>query len=187
MPASLSGDGVLAHYQGDYDRAEELCQEALELSRSLGDSQGVAQAYTGLALVRRTRGDYPGAERLFREALAVYEGLGDEEGIARTIDRLALHFVVTGDDDLARPLFERSLELFRRLGDSQRHRGIALRSRRRTSRRGSRRPHGHTPRRASTSCAGPATAVPSARCSGKLRKSTPTSATRGRGASSRKR
>ncbi len=120
---ALGGNGVLAHYQGDYDRAEQLCQEALELSRSLGDSKGVAEAYTGLALVRRTRGDYPDAERLFQEALSVYEGLGEEEGIARTLDRLAMSLVIVGGDVRARPLFERSLELFRQLGDSH---GIAL-------------------------------------------------------------
>ncbi len=120
---ALSGNGVLAHYQGDYDRAEQLCQGALELSRLLKDSKGVAEAYTGLALVRRTRGDDPHAERLFQEALAVYEGLGDVEGIARTLDRLAMNLVVAGDHDRARPLFERSLSLFRQLGDSH---GIAL-------------------------------------------------------------
>ncbi len=120
---ALSGNGVLAHYQGDYDRAEELCQAALALSRSLEDAKGVAEATTGLALVRRARGEYEAAETLLDEALAVYEGLGEEEGVARTLDRLAMHFVVTGEDDRARPLFERSLALFRRLGDSH---GVAL-------------------------------------------------------------
>ncbi|MGZ8688776.1 MAG: ATP-binding protein, partial [Gaiellaceae bacterium] len=120
---ALSGNGVLAHYQGDYDRAEQLCQDALELSRSLDDARGIAEARTGVALVRRTHGEYPEAETLFREALADYEGLDEEAGIARALDRLAMHFVVTGDDDLARPLFERSLALFRRLGDSH---GVAL-------------------------------------------------------------
>jgi predicted ATPase/DNA-binding CsgD family transcriptional regulator len=120
---ALSGNGVLAHYQGDYDRAEKLCREALELSRSLNDAKGVAEAYTGLALVLRTRGDYPTAEKLFREALAVYEDLGDEGGVARALDRLAMCLVVAGDMDRARQLFERSLGIFRRLGDSH---GVAL-------------------------------------------------------------
>ena len=119
----LSGNGVLAHYQGDYDRADELCKNALELSGSLEDAKGVAEAYTGLALVRRTRGDNPEAETLFRQALSVYEALGEEDGIARTLDRLAMNLVVAGEDDRARPLFERSLGLFRQLGDSH---GIAL-------------------------------------------------------------
>ena len=120
---ALSGNCVLAHYQGDYARAEELCREALELSRSLDDAGGVAEAYTGLALVTRTRGDYPAAETLFREALAVYEGLGDEGAAARALDRLAMCLVVAGEMDRARPLFERSMGLFRHRGDSH---GVAL-------------------------------------------------------------
>jgi predicted ATPase/DNA-binding CsgD family transcriptional regulator len=120
---ALSGNAVLAHYQGDYDRAEELSLDALERFRALDDSRGIAEAYTGLALVQRTRGDYPSAERRFREALDVYEVLGDEEGIARALDRLAMSLVVAGEMARARPLFERSLKLFRRLGDSH---GVAL-------------------------------------------------------------
>jgi predicted ATPase/DNA-binding CsgD family transcriptional regulator len=120
---ALSGNGVLAHYQGDYDRSEQLCQDAFDLFRSLDDVRGVAEAQTGLALVRRARGDYSEAERLFREAQTAYESLGEEAGIARALDRLALHFVVLGHDDQARPLFERSLVLFRQLGDAH---GIAL-------------------------------------------------------------
>ena len=119
----MSGNGILAHYQGDYDRAEKLCRDALELSRSLNDARCLAEAYTGIALVLRTRGDYPAAEALFREALAAYEELGDERGVARALDRLAICLVVAGDLDGARSLFERSLALFRRLGDSH---GVAL-------------------------------------------------------------
>ena len=120
---ALSGSGVLAHYQGDYDRAEKLCRDALELSRSLHDAKGVAEAYTGIALVLRTRGDYAAAEKLFRDALAVYEDLGDEGGVARALDRLAMCLVVAGELDGAHSLFERSLGAFRRLGDSH---GVAL-------------------------------------------------------------
>ena len=120
---ALGGNGFLAHYQGDYDRAEGLCQEALEVARSLEDAEGVAEAYTGLALVRRTRGDYLAAEALFREALSAYEDLADQHGIAGTMDRLAMTFMVAGDYARARPLFERSLALYRRLGDAH---GIAL-------------------------------------------------------------
>jgi predicted ATPase/DNA-binding CsgD family transcriptional regulator len=120
---ALSGNSVLAHYQGDYDRAEELSRDALELSRSLDDARGVAEAYTGIALVLRTRGDCPAAEKLFREALTAFEDMGDDRGVARALDRLAICLVVAGEMDRARPLFERSLGLSRQLGDSH---GVAL-------------------------------------------------------------
>jgi predicted ATPase/DNA-binding CsgD family transcriptional regulator len=120
---ALTANGVLAHYQGDYDRADELCGAALELFRSLGDQRGVAEAVTGLALVRRTRGDYRDAETLFQDALSIYDELGAEEAVARTLYRYGIALTLAGEGDRARPLFEQALELFRRLGDST---GIAL-------------------------------------------------------------
>jgi len=120
---ALSGNAVLAHYQGDYRRAEELSQEALKISESANDAEGTAEACTGLALVRRTEGDYSAAEALFQQALAAYEGTTDEAAVARSLDRLATCFVVAGEMDRARALFERSLALSRRVGDSH---GIAL-------------------------------------------------------------
>ena len=115
---ALTANGVLSHYQGDYDNAEELCREALELSRSLGDPRGVAEALTGVALVRRTRGAYDDAERHFLEAIAIYDELGDEGATARTLDRLAIALTLGAEPARGRELFERSLALFRRLGDS---------------------------------------------------------------------
>jgi DNA-binding CsgD family transcriptional regulator/tetratricopeptide (TPR) repeat protein len=120
---ALTANGVLSHYQGDYDRADELCGVALELSRALGDQRGVAEALTGLALVRRTRGDYRDAEALFQEALSIYEELGAEEGTARALYRSGIALALGGKGDRGRPRFERSLELSRRLGDST---GVAL-------------------------------------------------------------
>jgi DNA-binding CsgD family transcriptional regulator/tetratricopeptide (TPR) repeat protein len=120
---ALNANGVLSHYQGDYERADELCGAALELFRALGDQKGVADAVTGLALVRRTRGDYRNAEALFREALAINEELDDKAGTARTLYRYGIALMLEGDAGRARPLFVRSLELFRTLGDST---GIAL-------------------------------------------------------------
>ncbi len=119
----LTGDGVLSHYQGDYARADDLCREALALSRSLDDDRAAADALTGLAVVRRSLGDYAEAEALYREALASYERLGDEAGVVRALDRLGIALAVAGDNERARPLFERALELSRGLGDSN---GIAL-------------------------------------------------------------
>jgi predicted ATPase/DNA-binding CsgD family transcriptional regulator len=120
---ALTANGVLSHYQGDYERADELCSAALELFRSLCDAEGVAEAMTGLALVRRTRGEYGDAETIFREALSIDEELGDEARTARTLYRYGIALTLAGEGDRGRPLFERSLELFRRLGDST---GIAF-------------------------------------------------------------
>jgi predicted ATPase/DNA-binding CsgD family transcriptional regulator len=120
---ALTANGVLSHYQGDYERADELCGAALEVSRSLGDTEGVADAMTGIALVRRTRGEYDEAETIFREILSIDEELGEEARTARTLYRYGIALTLAGQGDRGRPLFERSLELHRRLGDPT---GIAV-------------------------------------------------------------
>ncbi len=115
----LTGDGILAHYQGDYDRSEQLCDEALVLCRQLDDRRGAAEALTGLALVNRTRGRHAQSEALFGDVLAIYEELADGQGLARTLDRLGVAvFLADGDDVRARELMQQSLELFRASGDT---------------------------------------------------------------------
>src|SRR5262249_21149988 len=74
---ALYGAGLLAHYQGDYAGARQLCDESLALSRNQSDERGVANALGGLALIARTTGDYEAAESIFRQALEILMRLGD--------------------------------------------------------------------------------------------------------------
>ena len=118
----LSGNGVLAHYQGDYElwqghtgmRSARSCAR-----RRRGHRRGVhgnrARATDARGLSGRRDALSRGAGRL--------RGPGRRGGVARALDRLAVCLVVGGEMDRARPLFEQSLGLFRRLGDSH---GVAL-------------------------------------------------------------
>ncbi len=58
---ALTGASVLAHYAGDYEAAEALCRESIELNEARGDEPGRAAALEALALAVRTRGDFAGA------------------------------------------------------------------------------------------------------------------------------
>ena len=120
---ALHGAGTLAHYQGDYAQAKELCAESLALHRQAGDERGVASALCGLALTARTRGDYPTAQSTFEEALEIFRRLGDRQGVARTLGRLGLAFWYAGDNERFRVLVEESLAAFRELEDVE---GIGL-------------------------------------------------------------
>ena len=120
---ALNGAGVLAHYQGDYDRAEALCTESLALYRRSRDKRGIASALSGLALDARKRGDYATAVSTFERALEIYSGLGDRQGVARTLGRLGLAVWFAGDHDRFQSLAEESLAEFRQLEDVE---GIGL-------------------------------------------------------------
>ena len=54
---ALNNLGLVVLYQGDHDRAAELCQESLTLARELGDKKSIAAALTNLGDVARDRGD----------------------------------------------------------------------------------------------------------------------------------
>lgn len=120
---ALQGAGLLAHYQGDYARAQEHSSESLDLCRQVGDERGVARALGGLTLAARTRGDYAAARATFEEALQIFRRLGDRQGVARALDRLGIAVWFAGEDDKASALVEESLTLFRELEDVE---GVGL-------------------------------------------------------------
>ena len=113
----LTGAGLLAHYDGEYSDAEELCRASIEAHAATGDRAGTAAALEGLALSLRTRGDFEGAQAMFVEALEIFRTLGDDEGVARTLDRLGIAVWFDGDDERAATLIEQSLDAFERLGN----------------------------------------------------------------------
>jgi ATP/maltotriose-dependent transcriptional regulator MalT len=122
LAKALNGAGVLAHYQGDYGRAAELCGNSLQLSRRLEDKRQIASALDGLALVARTGGRYAAARGMYEEAREVFGELGDEWGVAHSLHYEGISVWQQGKHAEARPLLEESLKLYRELGHRQ---GIA--------------------------------------------------------------
>ena len=72
---SASRLGIIAFYQGQYERAEAHLTEALTIrQQTLGaDHVDVAQTLNDLATVIQVRGDYVRPERMYQTALGIYE------------------------------------------------------------------------------------------------------------------
>ena len=119
---ALVGDGVLAHYLGDYRQAKGLCEESLALFRALGDKRGMSSSLNGLGLIARAGNDYAEARALHEESLTLLRELGDTWGIAEALSLLSRVAWLQGGYTVGKPLCEESLALFRVLGD---RRGIA--------------------------------------------------------------
>jgi predicted ATPase/DNA-binding CsgD family transcriptional regulator len=119
---ALHGAGVLAHYQGDYERATQLCGASLSLFRQLGDEAAAAAALNGLALAERAVGRYPEALELLEESLALYRELGDRRGAAYSLAYLGLTLWMEDASAQVRPLLAEGLAIFEELGDQE---GIA--------------------------------------------------------------
>ena len=110
--------GWIAWVRADFGRSTAFSQEALAISRKLGDRAGSATALFNLGMV--TIYDQMRAEEareLFEESLALWRELGDEAGASRTLQRLGLISVVQRDFGRAAVLYEESLMLARKAGD----------------------------------------------------------------------
>jgi len=62
---------------GEYDEAESLAQEELQIRRELGDPQGLDSALSALGEVEVALGKYEAARQHFRDALALGEEYGN--------------------------------------------------------------------------------------------------------------
>ena len=114
---AIYGTGDLAFNQGDYGRAETLCEESLRLYRELDDKVGIALSLNVLALLNRMQGDYARAAALLEESLTLCRGLGRRWILAETLYILGLTVRRQGDYERANALLEESLTLWRQTGD----------------------------------------------------------------------
>jgi tetratricopeptide (TPR) repeat protein len=114
---ALYGSGLLAVTQGEYGRAVTLHEQALALSREVGDLQGVARGLTFQGVAAELQGDSQRAAALLEEGLARFRELDDEWNIALALRNLGRVALRQGDHQRATALNEESLVLSRELGD----------------------------------------------------------------------
>jgi predicted ATPase len=115
--------GYLAWYQGDYVRTTTLCEEGLQLARTMSDERLIARAKNVLGLVAREQKEYSTAVAFFEESLDLYRKVGDARAIAIGLHNLGLVALYQSDFIRATSLHEESLHIMREFGDKW---GIAI-------------------------------------------------------------
>jgi predicted ATPase/DNA-binding CsgD family transcriptional regulator len=114
---ALHAAGRLAMRQDDSAAAGTHLQEALTISRQLGDRRGVAIALFEVGHVARVRGDYSEARSRYEESHQVFEALGDNYWLAQAHHELGVAAYFQGDPATAREHYEASLALYKGLAD----------------------------------------------------------------------
>jgi predicted ATPase/class 3 adenylate cyclase/DNA-binding CsgD family transcriptional regulator len=114
---ALDCAGFLARYQGDYAAAAGLIRESLALRRSLGHSQGIADALSNLGYVTLHQGDYAAACAMYEESLGLYTALNNQQGRADCLSHLGAAAFYQGNYVVAQTLHEQALVIWRALGD----------------------------------------------------------------------
>jgi predicted ATPase/Tfp pilus assembly protein PilF len=115
---AMNGAGSLIYNQGDYDLAESLHEECLQIARDTGDRQGTAGALNNLGLVAKARNSYDHAYSLFEEALEINRATGNRSWEGINLNNLGNVRYDQGEYLEARTLQEQSVAIFTALGDS---------------------------------------------------------------------
>jgi len=103
---ALNGATVMALETGDYATARLRAEQALALSRTIGDAWGTAVSTQLLGNVRADERDYEAARELFEEALERFTDLGEEHYVLLAMRLVAwMHFEL-GNLPRARALHE---------------------------------------------------------------------------------
>jgi tetratricopeptide (TPR) repeat protein len=97
--------GLVAYYQGTYERAEQYLSEALELSRTLEDRYSIATALDGLGLVKTAQGQFEDAQALFQESTSLFNEIGEHGSLAQALTHMGSALLKAGAQDVARKCF----------------------------------------------------------------------------------
>jgi tetratricopeptide (TPR) repeat protein len=116
---ALFGACLLAHRLGDYERADVLANERLELSRVLGDAEAIASSLVGVGLMANTLGDNERSEAAYAESAELARAGGHTWILAIVTGNLGSLAQEQEDFAQARVRFEESLALFRQVGDER--------------------------------------------------------------------
>ena len=116
---ALNAAGALAFYLDGYESAQALHEEALAISREIGDRHGVAWSLHHLGNVTYDQVGFGAAKAFHEESLAIFRSLADRLGIGRVLNGLGRVAGSGGDYEAAEALHGEALAISREIGDRQ--------------------------------------------------------------------
>jgi tetratricopeptide (TPR) repeat protein len=106
--------------------ALKCLEEALSISRKVGDRRGEGRALNGLGRIYSVLGDRSKALKYFEQALIIHREIGDRRHEARTLENQAVLFAdLPEQQDQARQNYKAALDLYREIEDRWRE-GVVL-------------------------------------------------------------
>ncbi|HEX6342063.1 ATP-binding protein [Umezawaea sp.] len=108
--------GIVAVFQGDFERAGELCEQARALGERNGERWATAYATWVLSMCTFTRGDLGRSEELARECLRVKRTFNDLLGLVLAIEVLAWNAAERGAAERAATLLGAAHQIWQSVG-----------------------------------------------------------------------
>jgi non-specific serine/threonine protein kinase len=110
--------GYVAGANGDHDRAQQLYDESIDVSRRAGETWGLGILLLAAAASRMMLEDHGRAHAQASEALSLFQELEDPRGIAWSLEVFAGLMAAAGHADTAARLWSASEEMLQSMGAS---------------------------------------------------------------------
>jgi len=117
--AATQGAGYLAWIQGEYDRAEALHKEGLEIRRAIDDKAGMGGSLSNLGVIAWSRGEFDQARRYYEQALAARREANYTIGVASVLTNLSLLLQDQSEYADAMTYAQEAWDTFQELNDLQ--------------------------------------------------------------------
>jgi class 3 adenylate cyclase/tetratricopeptide (TPR) repeat protein len=109
--------GLTAEYRGEYDRAREYYERALDVVGETDDPTREAGILDGLGVVAHRQGEYDRAQEYLGRALGITQDTGNRFSEKAILNDLGLVAMNRGEYDRAREYYEEALDIAREIGD----------------------------------------------------------------------
>ena len=119
---TLENTGIIYRELGEYNKALEYHEKALDTYKMIGSKMGIARSLNNIGLVYNELEDYPRALDYYQQSLQIKEEIGHKPGIAITLDNIGAIYLVSKDFHKALEYQHKSLALREKMGDKS---GIA--------------------------------------------------------------
>ena len=117
LARALWGAGNVFLARGDQDRAREVWERALEVTREAEDDEGIGTVLRSLGTLELIGSNFQGARALYEESLALFRAIDDRTGIAQALLGLGAVARFRGDLDESIKLLVDARDRARDLGD----------------------------------------------------------------------
>ncbi len=111
--------GVLYYLKNDYNKAIEIYQKCLKISKKINDRQGIGQASNNLANIYSEIGDNDNAISLYKKSLRVFEAIGYKQAIGQASGNLGISYCDIGDYNRAIECHRKHLQVSEEIGYKQ--------------------------------------------------------------------
>lgn len=108
-----------ASSQGDYAQAQTFEEEAMDISKSMGDEAGIYYSLDGMAMIAGVQGDYAQAAELLEKVLVYRRQKVDPVLLTATLNNLAIATRRLGNFERAKLLFLEAVQINRKVENSK--------------------------------------------------------------------